>query len=185
MYGVIIALLPALLVSFWFFGIGSAIVCATSVIACVLFEWAINKFILGRQHDSRDDLMFAAMREVGHFYGKLRPFPETVALLHELLELLGPEHVAILTGVPKPARNIPEASDDKKAWIQRHVSPSLEVNTVLRRDKIRFAGSRDHILIDDYSANINAWEKAGGTGICHTSAETTRKRLAELGILQE
>ncbi len=46
MYGVIIALLPALLVSFWFFGIGSAIVCATSVAACVLFEWAINKFML-------------------------------------------------------------------------------------------------------------------------------------------
>ncbi len=52
MYGVIIALLPALLVSFWFFGIGSAIVCATSVIACVLFEWAINKFILGRKQNT-------------------------------------------------------------------------------------------------------------------------------------
>ncbi len=52
MYGVIIALLPALLVAFWFFGIGSAIVCATSVIACVLFEWAINKFILGRQQNT-------------------------------------------------------------------------------------------------------------------------------------
>ena len=52
MYGVIIALLPALLVSFWFFGLGSAIVCATSVIACVLFEWAINKFILGRQQNT-------------------------------------------------------------------------------------------------------------------------------------
>ena len=46
MYGVIIALLPALLVSFYFFGIGSAIVCATSVAACVLLEWAINKFML-------------------------------------------------------------------------------------------------------------------------------------------
>ena len=46
MYGVIIALLPALLVSFYFFGIGSAIVCATSVAACVFFEWAINKFML-------------------------------------------------------------------------------------------------------------------------------------------
>ena len=46
MYGVIIALLPALLVSFYFFGIGSAVVCATSVAACVLFEWAINKFML-------------------------------------------------------------------------------------------------------------------------------------------
>ena len=46
MYGVIIALLPALLVSFFYFGIGSAIVCATSVAACVVFEWAINKFLL-------------------------------------------------------------------------------------------------------------------------------------------
>ena len=46
MYGVIIALLPALLVSFAYFGIGSAIVCATSVLACVVFEWAINKYIL-------------------------------------------------------------------------------------------------------------------------------------------
>ena len=46
MYGVIIALLPALLVSFYFFGIGSAIVCATSVAACVFFEWAINKFMM-------------------------------------------------------------------------------------------------------------------------------------------
>ena len=46
MYGVIIALIPALIVSFIYFGIGSAIVCATSVIACVFFEWAINKFIM-------------------------------------------------------------------------------------------------------------------------------------------
>ena len=46
MYGVIIALIPALLVSFAYFGIGSAIVCATSVLACVVFEWAINKYIL-------------------------------------------------------------------------------------------------------------------------------------------
>ena len=46
MYGVIIALVPALLVSLWFFGIGSAIVCLTSVAACVFFEWAINKYIL-------------------------------------------------------------------------------------------------------------------------------------------
>lgn len=46
MYGVVIALLPALLVSFFYFGIGSAIVCATSVAACVVFEWAINKFLL-------------------------------------------------------------------------------------------------------------------------------------------
>src|SRR5574344_642118 len=46
MYGVIIALLPALVAAFWFLGIGSVIVTATSVAACVLFEWAINKYML-------------------------------------------------------------------------------------------------------------------------------------------
>ena len=46
MYGVVIALLPALLVSFFYFGIGSSIVCATSVAACVFFEWAINKYLM-------------------------------------------------------------------------------------------------------------------------------------------
>ena len=48
MYGVIIALIPALLASFWFFGLGSAIVCGCSVVACVLFEWLISKFLLQR-----------------------------------------------------------------------------------------------------------------------------------------
>ena len=46
MRGVIIALIPALLVSFLYFGIGSAIVCLTSVASCVFLEWAINKFML-------------------------------------------------------------------------------------------------------------------------------------------
>lgn len=46
MYGVIIALVPALLVSFLYFGIGSVIVCLTSVASCMFFEWAITKYIL-------------------------------------------------------------------------------------------------------------------------------------------
>ena len=52
MYGVIIALLPALLVSFFYFGLGSVIVCATSVLACVFFEWAINKFLLKNERNT-------------------------------------------------------------------------------------------------------------------------------------
>lgn len=48
MYGVCIALVPALVASLWFFGLGAAIVLATSVASCVFFEWAITKFILGR-----------------------------------------------------------------------------------------------------------------------------------------
>lgn len=50
MYGVCIALVPALLASLYFFGVGAAIVLATSVLACVFFEWAINKFIMRRDN---------------------------------------------------------------------------------------------------------------------------------------
>ncbi len=46
MYGVIIALVPALIASFVFFGLGAAVVCAASVAACVFFEWAITKYIM-------------------------------------------------------------------------------------------------------------------------------------------
>ena len=52
MYGVIIALMPALLVSFYFFGLGSVVVTATSVAACVLLEWAISKFILKQERNT-------------------------------------------------------------------------------------------------------------------------------------
>ena len=46
MYGVCLALLPAMLASLYFFGLGALIVMLASVIACVFFEWAITKFIL-------------------------------------------------------------------------------------------------------------------------------------------
>lgn len=46
MYGVVIAMLPALLVSFYYFGVGAAVVCITSVVSCMFFEWAINRYLL-------------------------------------------------------------------------------------------------------------------------------------------
>jgi electron transport complex protein RnfD len=46
MYGVVIALLPALAASIWFFGMGAIIVTLVSVFACVATEYLIQKFIL-------------------------------------------------------------------------------------------------------------------------------------------
>jgi len=45
MYGVVIALLPALAASIYFFGIGAIIVTLTSVISCVAIEYLIQRFI--------------------------------------------------------------------------------------------------------------------------------------------
>ncbi len=49
MYDVIIALIPALAVSFYFFGWGAFAVTLTSVAACMLFEWLISRFLMGRK----------------------------------------------------------------------------------------------------------------------------------------
>lgn len=46
MRGVIIALTPALLVGFYFFGLGALIVTLVSVVSCVLFEYLIQRFLL-------------------------------------------------------------------------------------------------------------------------------------------
>ena len=46
MYGVIIALIPALIASIWFFGLGSLTVILTSIISCVGIEFLIQKYIM-------------------------------------------------------------------------------------------------------------------------------------------
>lgn len=49
MYGVLIALIPAFLVSLCFFGLGALIVTATSVASCVLFEYLIQRFLMKKE----------------------------------------------------------------------------------------------------------------------------------------
>lgn len=49
MLGVVIALMPALVASVWFFGWAAIIVTSVSVISCVLFEYLIQKFILKQE----------------------------------------------------------------------------------------------------------------------------------------
>ncbi len=48
MWQVSIALLPAVAVALWQFGLGAAIVIAVSIAGCMLTEWAINRFMLRR-----------------------------------------------------------------------------------------------------------------------------------------
>lgn len=50
MYGVLVALIPAFLLSLYFFGVGALIVTITSVLACLFFEWAIGRFIMHNAH---------------------------------------------------------------------------------------------------------------------------------------
>jgi len=46
MWGVVISLIPAMLVSFWYFGLGAIVLTLTAVVFCVLFEFLIQKYVL-------------------------------------------------------------------------------------------------------------------------------------------
>ena len=46
MYGVVYAMLPAMLVSFYFFGMGAVMVTLVSVVSCLFFEWVIQKYLM-------------------------------------------------------------------------------------------------------------------------------------------
>jgi len=46
MYGVILALLPAFLVSIYFFGMGTIIITITAMVSCVVFEALIQRFLM-------------------------------------------------------------------------------------------------------------------------------------------
>lgn len=54
MSGVVIALLPALAATIWFFGWAALLITAVSVISCVIFEFVIAKYILKKEPTIND-----------------------------------------------------------------------------------------------------------------------------------
>lgn len=46
MWGVVISLIPAMMVSFWYFGLGAIFVTAVAIVSCLVFEYLIQKFLL-------------------------------------------------------------------------------------------------------------------------------------------
>ena len=88
----------------------------------------------------------------------------------------------ILTGIPKPHREILTAKEDKIKWVEEYLSKEVTINAVLRREKPQFCTGKGCILIDDYLKNIGEWEEMGGTGIAFKNAE---QALSELKRLEE
>ncbi len=135
-------------------------------------------------HDSaeRNRRMWAAIRDVGHFYRKLKPMPGAIEMFQTIYDVYG-DRCEILTGVPKPKRNIPEASADKVEWVRKYLNDNVVVHTVLREEKIKYCFGPEYILIDDYTKNGYEWMEHGGTVINHNSSEETLERMRELQLL--
>jgi len=54
MWGVVLALLPALLVSFWYFGVGALLVTGISILVCLTTEYLIQRYMLRETPSIRD-----------------------------------------------------------------------------------------------------------------------------------
>lgn len=130
----------------------------------------------GKRDVGYDDRMWAAIQKVDHFYGKLQPMPGALEMFNTLWRRYG-ERCEILTGIPKPRRNILYAREDKLDWVKRVLPSEVIVNVVLREQKPEYCSGLDCLLVDDSMRNIKEWEKAGGTGILFLDAPTTLSQL--------
>lgn len=129
--------------------------------------------------EADNDALWAAVRQVPHFYGQLEPIPGSLEMLRTLYEEIG-DRCQILTGIPKPRRSIEHAGEDKVAWIHRLVSEDMQVHIVYREEKRQYCTGPQDILVDDYDKNIREWQAAGGTGILFRDPEQAMQEIRDI-----
>ncbi len=110
--------------------------------------------------------------EIPTFYRDL-PMRADAKALWEGVKAFDP-NPTILTGVP---RSLPEAVDQKRAWVAEHLGPDVPVITCRSRDKC-LHGQPGDILIDDWAKYRKYWIRMGGLFILHTDAVTSLEVLA-------
>ncbi|HVC51283.1 MAG TPA: hypothetical protein VND87_04605 [Stellaceae bacterium] len=134
-----------------------------------------HEAVFGQVSDKiADNVDWAAIRAARDFYLGIPPMADMEALWARI-ERYKP---IVLTGVPA---SVPEAPDNKRGWVLRHLGPQVEVRCVRSREKSHHAAPGD-ILIDDWEKYRHLWIAAGGIWITHRSAAATAAALDEMGI---
>ena len=95
-----------------------------------------------------DDELWSKVRDVRRFYDKLELIPGAKELFDYVYNSYG-DKCEILTGIPKPRREIVNAASDKKIWVKRLLSEDVVVNIVFREEKPQYCSGERCILIDD------------------------------------
>lgn len=93
-----------------------------------------------------------------------------------LVNFLNQTGYTILTGLP--SYGFDKAEKEKKAWLKKHYNKEHNIICCLSKDKPNYGCAKD-ILIDDRKNNIQNWQKMGGIGILHKSANETIKQLKQ------
>jgi 5'(3')-deoxyribonucleotidase len=124
-----------------------------------------------------DETLWDAVKEVDHFYLKLKPCKDALALMDFLRSLHAP--LCILTALPRRA-TVPQAESDKREWVKKFIDPHLEFKIgPFSRDKHEHCipGS---LLIDDNQRNVEQWQQKGGYAIFYQGLEQTQEEILDL-----
>ena len=101
-----------------------------------------------------------------------------MADMQELWAYIERYRPVVLTGVPT---SVPQAADNKRAWIRNHLGSHVEVRCCRSREKCLHSSPGD-ILIDDWEKYRALWIAKGGRWVTHYSAVETIRSLGALGI---
>lgn len=133
----------------------------------------------GRTLDA--SLEWAAIERIPNFYANLALLPDSLELFKALAH--HGDAVEILTALPRPTGHLATATQDKCAWVAKHLSPTIKVNTIYGGiNKHVFAKVGD-VLVDDKNSNLGPWREAGGIGVLHKNVKRTLAELAEIGLI--
>ena len=142
------------------------------------FDNGVKNMIGGKFSDARWDEL------PDDFFLQLQPMKDA----QKLWDFIGKYDPFILTAIPRSSRGpiAKRAAEDKTRFMKRWFGVSADkMYPVQRVNKANFAmdgrDSRPNLLIDDHIKNIQAFRKARGIGVRHTSASNTIKQLKEIG----
>lgn len=109
---------------------------------------------------------FEELHEKGYF-ANLKPMKPMIQSLHELSQQEEVELYILTSYLPESKY----AKDEKKAWLDKHMPFIKEENKIYVRygnDKstyIRGGVSENDYLLDDYTKNLEEWDRSGGSAI--------------------
>ncbi|MBP3195035.1 MAG: hypothetical protein J6M05_05160 [Cardiobacteriaceae bacterium] len=128
-----------------------------------------------------NEKLWQDLSQVPNFYRKLELILGAKELFNFAVEKFG-NKVEILSAIPRPEKNILNATEDKIAWCREYLSADIKVNLCYREEKQAFCLGKEYFLIDDLKRNIQEWENSGGTGILFINPEQTISQLKNLLI---
>ncbi|MCP4899884.1 MAG: hypothetical protein GY906_23195 [bacterium] len=119
-----------------------------------------------------DNVDWELVRRTENFYRDLPAMPD----MQRLWDFCRAYDPIVLTGVPW---GVPEAADNKRAWVAKNLGENVEIRCVASREKVKHCKPGD-VLVDDWEKYKHLWVDAGGVWITHTSAAGSIAELLPL-----